>query len=125
MPTFECRSKRRGSHNTCRASLAGWANSGATMHDSRLDDEEGRIAALRRYEALETGDEKPFQRVVELVQTVLGVPAAAITLVDGERQWYKAVRGLSATSIPRADAFCDETIRQSGPLAVTDTHLDR
>ena len=96
------------------------------MHDDRLDDEEGRIAALRRYEALDTGDEKPFQRVVELVQTVLGVPAAAITLVDGERQWYRAARGLDGkASIPRADSFCDETISQPGPLAGTDTHLDQ
>ena len=96
------------------------------MHDDRLDDEEGRIAALRRYEALDTGDEKPFQRVVELVQTVLGVPAAAITLVDGDRQWYRAARGLDGkASIPRADSFCDETIGQPGPLAVTDTHLDQ
>ena len=96
------------------------------MHDDRLDDEEGRVAALRRYEALDTGDEKPFQRVVELVQTVLGVPAAAITLVDGERQWYRAARGLDGkASIARADSFCDETIGQPGPLAVTDTHLDQ
>jgi diguanylate cyclase (GGDEF)-like protein len=96
-----------------------------TMRDDRLDDEEGRIAALRRYEALDTGDDKPFQRIVELVQTVLGVPAAAITLVDGERQWYKAARGISSISVPRADSFCDETIHQTGPLAVTDTHLDK
>jgi diguanylate cyclase (GGDEF)-like protein len=94
------------------------------MQDDRRNDEEGRLAALRRYEALDGGDEKPFQRVVELVQTILGVPAAAVTLIDAERQWYKAARGISATSIPRADAFCNETIRQAGPMAVTDATAD-
>ena len=47
----------------------------------------GAARRLRRYEILDTAEEEPFQRIVELVQTVLGVPMAAVTLIDGDRQW--------------------------------------
>ena len=93
-------------------------------HD-RLKDEPGRLAALRRYEVVDTGEEPPFQRIVDLVQTVLNVPAAAVTLIDGDRQWYKASRGIGAgKSIPRDASFCNDTIKQMGPLAVTDALAD-
>lgn len=92
--------------------------------NDRLNDEPGRLAALRRYEVVDTAEEPPFQRIVELVQTVLNVPAAAVTLIDGDRQWYKAARGISGKSIPRDASFCNETIKQMGPLAVTDALTD-
>ena len=94
------------------------------MTSDRLNDEPGRLAALRRYEIVDTAEEAPFQRIVELVQTVLGVPAAAVTLIDAERQWYKAVRGISAIATPRDGSFCNETIKQMGPLAVPDALAD-
>ena len=95
-----------------------------TNASDRLKDEPGRLAALRRYEIVDTAEEAPFQRVVELVQTILGVPAAAVTLIDGERQWYKAARGISAKSIPRDVSLCNDTITQLGPMAVTDALID-
>ncbi len=94
------------------------------MQDDRLKDEDGRLAALRRYEILDTSEEQPFQRVVELVQAILHVPAAAVTLIDSDRQWYKASRGISARSIPRNVALCNETIQHMQPMAVTDTLAD-
>src|SRR3569623_397622 len=94
------------------------------MHDDRLRDEEGRLAALRRYEILDTSEQEPLQRTVELIQTILHVPAAAVTLIDAERQWYKAARGISGRSIPREAAFCNETIQHMQPLAVTDALAD-
>src|SRR3569623_1913168 len=94
------------------------------MHDDRLRDEEGRLAALRRYEILDTSEQEPLQRTVELIQTILHVPAAAVTLIDAERQWYKAARGISGRSIPREAAFCNETIQHMQPLAVSDALAD-
>ncbi|MEO8759070.1 MAG: sensor domain-containing diguanylate cyclase [Devosia sp.] len=94
------------------------------MQEHKLTDEAGRLAALRRYEILDTGEEQPFQRLVELVQTILGVPMAAITLIDADRQWLKAARGTSTRGVPRDLTFCTETIRQHAPLAVTDARLD-
>src|SRR5664279_4229332 len=42
---------------------------GRLMQDDKLTDEQGRLAALRRYEILDTAEEAPFQRIVELVRT--------------------------------------------------------
>lgn len=94
------------------------------MQDETLTDEAGRISALQRYDILDTGEEQPFQRIVELVQTILSVPIAAVTLIDTDRQWMKAVDGLAVSQIPREFAVCDETIKSHAPLAVTDLTLD-
>jgi len=94
------------------------------MDEAKLTDEEARLAALRRYEINEPSDNKPFQRIVELIQQVIGVPMAAVTLIDGDTQWLKASRGLAYGETPREDAFCNYTIRQFGPFAVNDALLD-
>jgi diguanylate cyclase (GGDEF)-like protein len=96
----------------------------AFMQDEKLDDEQARLAALRRYEVLDTPEEEAFQRIVELVRTVLGVPMAAVSLVDGQRQWLKAVVGPLPKQIARDVSFCDETIRRYGPMAVEDMLRD-
>jgi diguanylate cyclase (GGDEF)-like protein len=94
------------------------------MDNDKLTDEEARLAALRRYEINEPSDNRPFQRIVELIQQVIGVPMAAVTLIDAETQWLKAARGLAFGETPREDAFCNHTIRQFGPFAVNDALLD-
>ena len=92
--------------------------------DEKLTDETGRLSALHRYDLPGTAQEQPLQRIADLVQTVLNVPMAAVTLIDAEQQWIKAVAGAGLKSGPRELAFCNETIKQRGPLAITDATLD-
>lgn len=94
------------------------------MSDAMLCDEEGRIAALDRLAVLDTAPEEPFEKIVNLVRTVLGVPIATVTLVDRDRQWFKARRGLDASETPRSISFCTHTIQERGPLIVTDALED-
>ncbi|HZY67695.1 MAG TPA: sensor domain-containing diguanylate cyclase [Devosia sp.] len=95
------------------------------MDDSKIIDEEARLAALRRYDIRGAGDAKPFQRIVDLVQQVMGVPMAAVSLIESDRQIFKATRGLNGVAEgPRADAFCHYTIAQQAPFAVQDARLD-
>ena len=94
------------------------------MDDALLRDDEGRIAALRRLDVLDTAVEEPFEKIVTLVRTVLAVPIATVTLVDRDRQWFKARRGLDRSETPRAISFCTHTIQQREPLIVEDAHLD-
>ncbi|MEO6014088.1 MAG: sensor domain-containing diguanylate cyclase [Devosia sp.] len=94
------------------------------MQDNKLTDEEGRLAALHRYESRGTAENQPFQRIVDLVQQVIGVPMAAVSLIDADTQWLRASRGLGVDSTPRATAFCDYTIRHDGPFAVNDARQD-
>ncbi len=94
------------------------------MNNDQLNDEDARLAALHRYEIKDGGDGRPFQRVAELVQQIIGVPMAAVTLIDADTQWVRASRGLAIEQTPRADAFCNYTIAQHGPFAVNDAALD-
>ena len=94
------------------------------MNDTRLFDDDARIAALHRLNVLDTAAEQPFEKIVTLVRTVLAVPIATVTLVDRDRQWFKAQRGLDQQETPRAISFCTHTIQQREPLIVEDAHLD-
>ncbi|MEG3125976.1 sensor domain-containing diguanylate cyclase, partial [Sphingomonas sp. GB1N7] len=64
------------------------------MDDTQLHDDDARVAALRRLDVLDTALEEPFEKIVTLVRTVLAVPMATVTLVDRDRQWFKAKRGI-------------------------------
>lgn len=87
-------------------------------------DEDGRLAALRRYDILDTAPEEPFDKLTELVRKVLGVPIAAVSLVDSERQWFKSIAGLNACETSRDISFCTHTIMQAEPMVVPDAALD-
>ena len=89
-----------------------------------LDDDDGRVAALRRLDVLDTAVEEPFEKIVTLVRTVLAVPVATVTLVDRDRQWFKARRGLEQSETPRAVSFCTHTIQQRDPLIIENALAD-
>jgi len=87
-------------------------------------DEVGRLAALRRLEILDTEGEAELDEIVDSVARIFDAPTALISLVDEDRQWFKAQVGLDLEQTPRELAFCDHTIRQSGVLLVEDTTAD-
>ncbi|MGN8001442.1 sensor domain-containing diguanylate cyclase [Sphingomonas sp. 22176] len=87
-------------------------------------DDEARLSALGRMQILETAPEEPFEKIVNLVRTVLAVPISTVSLVDRERQWFKAYRGLDVRETPRSISFCNYTIQQAEPLTVEDALLD-
>lgn len=90
-----------------------------------VHDELGRLNALHQLEVLDTPREARFDRVIRLAQRLFDVPMAAISLVDDRRQWHKANVGLPDRESPRADAFCDRTIRNEGrPFVVPDATED-
>lgn len=92
--------------------------------DSNLTDEPGRLAALRRLAVLDTAPEEPFDNVVALVRAVLGVPMAAVSLIDEDRQWFKAASGIEVEQTPRQISFCTHTIQGREPLVVNDATKD-
>jgi diguanylate cyclase (GGDEF)-like protein len=93
----------------------------AVIHaDEKLTDEAGRLAALRRYQVMDTPREETFDKITSLVRTILGVPICAVTLIDHDRQWFKSIQGVDAEETPRSVAFCDHTIRSREALVVED-----
>ena len=59
-------------------------------------DETERLACLRRYCVLDTGPELAFDRLARLAAAILDAPIALISLVDADRQWFKACVGIDA-----------------------------
>jgi diguanylate cyclase (GGDEF)-like protein len=90
----------------------------------RLRDEEGRLAALRRYELTDPAVDEPIGRVIELVQQILDVPLAMVALVGHDRRWVRASGGMRAEAMPLPAGFGEETIRSYHALSVADTHDD-
>jgi len=86
--------------------------------------EDARLAALRRYEVLDTEPEEAFDTITKLVRTVLEMPMATVSLVDHERQWFKSRTGVSDQETPRNISFCTHTIQDTLPLVVSDARLD-
>jgi diguanylate cyclase (GGDEF)-like protein/PAS domain S-box-containing protein len=83
-----------------------------------------RLATLYQYDVLDTPSEPEFDRVVELARTIFNTPIALVTLVDQERQWFKACYGLDIQQTDRNVAFCDYTIRTNGVMVVSDALED-
>lgn len=90
----------------------------------KIDDETARLAALRRYEILDTEPEAEFDLITDLLRSIYAVPMAAMTLIDADRQWLKSHPGMEVDATPRSDAFCNCTIGGSRVLQVVDARTD-
>lgn len=86
--------------------------------------EEERLAALQRFEILDSAHEADFDTIVDLVRQVFGTDFAAINLIDRRRQWSKATSGIGTLNGPRETAFCNMTIRTANTFKVEDTMED-
>ena len=86
--------------------------------------EQDRLAALKRYKILDTPPEIAFDNIVKIAAQICDVPIALISLVDEDRQWFKAAKGLDTNETPREIAFCDHAIRQQDVLIVADAAAD-
>jgi signal transduction histidine kinase/CheY-like chemotaxis protein len=83
-----------------------------------------RIQELRDYAVLDTEREAAFDELVVAAATVAGTPSAAVSLVDVDRQWFKASVNLKHDQTPRDLAFCDHVVRTELAVIVEDTHAD-
>jgi len=86
--------------------------------------EKRRPTALKRLGILDTAPEERFDRLTNIVRRIYQVPIALISLIDDDRQWFKSNQGLEVAETPRADAFCDYTIREDKLFIVEDATCD-
>ncbi|MEL6465239.1 MAG: histidine kinase dimerization/phosphoacceptor domain -containing protein [Pseudomonadota bacterium] len=83
-----------------------------------------RLDALRSYDVLDTPYEDDFDSIVDLASDVCDAPIALISLVDGHRQWFKAVKGLDITETPLDSSICSHAILEKELVEIFDTHAD-
>src|SRR5487761_2060865 len=69
-------------------------------------DESKRLAALLELRVLDTLPEQAFDDIVALAAHICGTPIGLVSLVDAQRQWFKAKVGLAADETHRDLAFC-------------------
>src|ERR1700722_12799481 len=83
-----------------------------------------RLAALEGYAIMDTAPEQEFDDLVRVAAQVCGAPIALVSLVDSERQWFKAALGIEAKQTPRDIAFCAHAIQHRGVFMVEDATKD-
>lgn len=87
-------------------------------------EEARRLAVLDRLDILDTPPEAEFETIIACAQRLLGTKIALLSLVDENRQWFKAKRGIEPRETPRTQSFCTHAIREKGLFVVPDAMLD-
>lgn len=83
-----------------------------------------RASILQAMAVLDTPPEQGFDAITRLAALVCGTPMAIISLIDGDRLWFKSVVGLDATTIASAESFCCEAANSKRLLHVLNARRD-
>ena len=87
-------------------------------------DEPQRVAALRETAILDTPPEDEFDDIAVLASEICGTPIALVSLVDADRQWFKARVGLEVSQTGRDVAMCAYPVADRAMLEIGDTAGD-
>ncbi|GHC10572.1 GGDEF domain-containing protein [Thermomonas carbonis] len=85
---------------------------------AKPDNEAERLRALHRSGILDSGSDAAFDDLVSIAAAICGVPMALVSLVDTDRQWFKARLGLADTETSRDVSFCAHAILDPGQTMV-------
>jgi PAS domain S-box-containing protein len=80
--------------------------------------------ALTRTGLMDSGPEGVFDRLTQLASKLLDAPVAAISLVDGTRQYFKSSFGMDVHQTPLSQSFCRRVVTDEAPLIVADARRD-
>ena len=86
--------------------------------------ESERLAELAAYDVLDTAAEPAFDDIVRVAAEASGCPTALVSLLDEDRQWFKARCGIDVGQTPRDQAFCEHALWADAPLIVADATAD-
>jgi GAF domain-containing protein len=93
-------------------------------NDIESANEQRRLSELKAYGLLDTENEPAFDDIVRSAARRFGVPIALISLIDEDRQWFKARHGLAPSETPRTISFCTHAIEGAEVFVVEDAKRD-
>jgi sigma-B regulation protein RsbU (phosphoserine phosphatase) len=89
-----------------------------------VTDEAQRLAAVRRFQVLDTPPDGAFERITALAARLFQVPISIVSIVDADRIWFKSHHGLDVDQIDREPGLCASAVLQDGPWLVNDARND-
>ena len=87
-------------------------------------NEAQRMAAVRRYDILDTPPDGTFDRITAIAARRFNVPISIISIVDHDRIWFKSHHGLQVEQIGRDPGLCASAILTDDPHILTDASAD-
>ncbi|KQT54064.1 PAS domain S-box protein [Methylobacterium sp. Leaf456] len=83
-----------------------------------------RRTALREYGILDTPTEAEFDDIVKVASETCGMPVSLISLLDDDRQWFKAETGFGRSETPLSESICAYTAQQGEVFEIEDLTKD-
>jgi formate hydrogenlyase transcriptional activator len=87
-------------------------------------DEPERVAALQRYEILDTPPDEAFNHLTAVAAALFRVPIAVVSLVDRDRIWFKSHYGLEVCETGREPGLCASAIFSPDVYHIRDALTD-
>lgn len=82
------------------------------------------VAALQQFDILDSAPEAVFDHIVEIAARVFSVPTALVSLIDFDRQWFKARVGMQACETSLEVSFCKHAVLQDKVFVINDATKD-
>ncbi|MEJ6398601.1 histidine kinase dimerization/phosphoacceptor domain -containing protein [Yoonia sp. 208BN28-4] len=94
------------------------------MLAAKHPNEDQRLKTLRSYDILDTDAEASFDDIVALASRICEVPVSLISLVDSDRQWFKASVGFDRAETTLTESVCAHAILNDGVFEIEDMSKD-
>ena len=92
--------------------------------DRHHAENQKRLEALEAFDILDTAPEPEFDDIVFVASSVCHTPVALISLVEIDRQWFKAAVGLENCETPIDQSVCAHALSSPQPLIIPDLTKD-
>lgn len=94
------------------------------MTERSTEVEQARLAALNSLNILDTAPEPAFNDIAAQAQALCGTAIALVSLVDKDRQWFKARVGVDVCETALETSVCAIAMRQGFLFQIDDLAAD-
>ncbi|WP_010188019.1 GAF domain-containing protein [Sphingomonas sp. PAMC 26605] len=82
------------------------------------------LEALQKYDVLDTGPEQGFEDIVALAAQICRAPTSLVSLLDTDRQWFKARVGFDPEQTSLDQSVCRHVVEAAKTVVITDLTAD-